>query len=158
MSDNDSDVDLDDYNDFDPILDNLLERDEEIDIQNNEDEELIETFSEKQQLTEKDNQTTIDQLAKYSCQSRKIMIVQNDERITSNILQRYEIAQIIAGRARQIEKNTRVFTDCSGLTDPIEMAKKELYDRKCPLFIHRYVGEGYYEEWDPKVMTLSEFS
>ena len=79
-------------------------------------------------------------------------ITKNDDKITSNILTIYEITELIGIRATQISKGAPVFTDIEYLNDPIEMAKKEIINNKCPLYVKRYIGLDKYELWDPNTM------
>lgn len=107
----------------------------------------------------------VDTIAKTSRDHRKVIIVEPNDRITSNVLQLMEASNIIAKRAAQIEQDARVFTDVTGLHDPIEMAKKELKDRKCPLILRRRIcrkptQDGNFdvicEDWNVREMTLPE--
>lgn len=81
------------------------------------------------------------------------IIVKSENRITSNILSIYEFIELISVRSSQITNGSYVFTDINGLSDPIEMAKKELLDNKCPLYVKRYIGLNKYELWSPNVMS-----
>lgn len=81
------------------------------------------------------------------------VIVKSENRITSNILSIYEFIELISVRSSQITNGSYVFTDINGLSDPIEMAKKELLDNKCPLYVKRYIGLNKYELWSPNVMS-----
>jgi DNA-directed RNA polymerase subunit K/omega len=82
-----------------------------------------------------------------------------EERVTSHCLQRPEAAYIIAIRAEQIAKHPTAFTDIAGLHDPVAIAFKELFERRCPLTLRRPVGLGpagerLVEEWNVREMTL----
>ena len=81
------------------------------------------------------------------------IIVKSDNRITSNILSIYEYIELISIRASQISNGSYVFTDVAGYSDPIEMAKKELIDNRCPLYVKRGVGMNRFELWSPNVMS-----
>jgi DNA-directed RNA polymerase I, II, and III subunit RPABC2 len=37
--------------------------------------------------------------------------------------------------------------ELEGLTDPIQIAKKELRERRIPLMVRRYLPDGSYEDW-----------
>lgn len=82
-----------------------------------------------------------------------ITICPPDERRTSHRLGQAEMTAALIYRATQIEKNPKVFTDVTGLTDPIEMAKKEFRDRKCPLTLRRFISPTYCEEWNVNEMV-----
>ena len=79
-------------------------------------------------------------------------IVNSEDRITSNIITIYEITELIGIRSTQISQGSPIFTDVKNLTNPIEMAKKEILDNKCPLYIKRHIGLDKYELWDPNTM------
>ena len=80
-------------------------------------------------------------------------IVQSDDKITSDILTIYELVELISIRGTQIANGSYVFTDVTNISDPIEMAKKEIMDNKCPLYIKRFIGLDRYELWCPNVMS-----
>lgn len=93
----------------------------------------------------------------------EIIVVDPEERITSNIITDPEFTEATGIRAAQIEQGTPVFTDVTGLTDPIKMAHKEFYDRKNPLILERVIeqrGYTYYvEHWIVREMTyLSRYA
>jgi DNA-directed RNA polymerase subunit K/omega len=79
-------------------------------------------------------------------------IVKDEQRITSDVLSKYELVELINIRATQISKGNRVFTDITGLRDPVSMAKKEIYDNQCPLLVKRHLGNNLYEIWNPNEM------
>ena len=81
------------------------------------------------------------------------IIVKSENRITSNILSIYEYIELISIRASQISNGSYVFTDVAGYSDPIEMAKKELIDNRCPLYVKRGIGMNRFELWSPNVMS-----
>ena len=37
--------------------------------------------------------------------------------------------------------------DVEGMTDPLQIAAKELQEKKIPLVVRRYLPDGYYEDW-----------
>lgn len=43
--------------------------------------------------------------------------------------------------------NAPVLVDLEGETDPLQIAMKELAQRKVPLVIRRYLPDGSYEDW-----------
>lgn len=85
------------------------------------------------------------------------IFVHPDNRITDSMMNDFEITAVINERAKQIENDAGnlCFTDTTGLSDPIEMAKKELLDKKCPLDLLRPVGP-YWERWHVNEMTISK--
>lgn len=85
-------------------------------------------------------------------ESKIQFIIKSDDKITSNILTIYEMTELIGIRATQISQGAPVFVDIEYISDPIEMAKKEIINNKCPLYIKRYIGLDRYELWDPNIM------
>ena len=85
---------------------------------------------------------------------KSIIIVAPEKRITSDIMTVAEYCEVVGNRAKHIEnsKNFVVFTDVEGETDPIEMAKKEIKDKRCPLSIVRMYGEKIGEIWEVNEM------
>lgn len=101
----------------------------------------------------------VDQVLRAGNRHHVVVVVPEDERVTDCRLQRGEMALVVAVRASQIAKGSAVFTDVGGLRDPVEMAKKELYDRQCPLVLRRAVGatpagEPVVEDWCVRTMVL----
>ncbi|KAL5765129.1 hypothetical protein ACOSP7_017439 [Xanthoceras sorbifolium] len=68
-------------------------------------------------------------------------------RKTSKFMTKYERARILGTRALQISMNAPVMVELEGETDPLEIAMKELRERKIPFTIRRYLPDGSYEEW-----------
>jgi len=92
---------------------------------------------------------------------KTIILVSDDERITDNKVQLSEAARLIAVMAYHFSKYPRTFTNCTGIDNPIDIAKKHYHDRKIPLKIRRKIGqlnihEEIYEQWDPNEMILPD--
>ncbi|CAN6484950.1 unnamed protein product [Victoria cruziana] len=68
-------------------------------------------------------------------------------RKTSKFMTKYERARILGTRALQISMNAPVMVELNGETDPLEIAMKELRERKIPFTIRRYLPDGSYEDW-----------
>ncbi|OTA59972.1 RNA polymerase Rpb6 [Hypoxylon sp. EC38] len=43
--------------------------------------------------------------------------------------------------------NAPVLVDLEGESDPLQIAIKELREKKIPLIVRRYLPDGYYEDW-----------
>jgi len=71
----------------------------------------------------------------------------NRERITTPYLTKYERARVLGTRALQISMNAPVLVPLDGETDALEIAVKELSQRKIPLIIRRYLPDGSFEDW-----------
>ncbi|ANZ75662.1 BA75_02328T0 [Komagataella pastoris] len=79
--------------------------------------------------------------------SNKELAIRKEERTTTPYLTKYERARILGTRALQISMNAPVLVDIEGETDPLQIAMKELSQRKIPLVIRRYLPDGSYEDW-----------
>ncbi|KAF9643848.1 RNA polymerase Rpb6 [Thelephora ganbajun] len=71
----------------------------------------------------------------------------NKVRITTRYLTKYERARILGTRALQISMNAPVLVPLDGETDALQIAIKELSQRKIPLIIRRYLPDGSFEDW-----------
>ncbi|KID79550.1 DNA-directed RNA polymerases I, II, and III subunit [Metarhizium brunneum] len=69
------------------------------------------------------------------------------DRTTTPYMTKYERARILGTRALQISMNAPVLVDLEGETDPLQIAIKELREKKIPLIVRRYMPDGYYEDW-----------
>lgn len=100
-----------------------------------------------------------DPLLHMSNKPRTVHIVADELRVTDSRLQLAEAAYIRAVRAAQIARSATHFVDAQGLHDPVAIAHKELFERRCPLKLRRVVGTGptgdlFVEEWNVREMTL----
>jgi len=88
----------------------------------------------------------------------------NKIRITTPYLTKYERARILGTRALQIRwvflrsvrkelyidyrsMNAPILVPAEGESDPLQIAIKELAQRKIPLVIRRYLPDGSFEDW-----------
>jgi len=69
------------------------------------------------------------------------------ERITTPYMTKYEKARILGTRALQISMNALVLVELEGETDSLDIARKELSQKKIPLIIRRYLPDNTYEDW-----------
>lgn len=74
--------------------------------------------------------------------------VDKSKRITTRFLTKYERARVLGTRALQISMNAPVMVDIGGETDPLQIARKELLEKKIPMIIRRYLPDGSYEDWN----------
>jgi DNA-directed RNA polymerase I, II, and III subunit RPABC2 len=77
----------------------------------------------------------------------KELAVPKEERNTTPYMTKYERARVLGTRALQISMNAPVLVDLEGETDPLQIAMKELTQKKLPLVIRRYLPDGSYEDW-----------
>lgn len=74
--------------------------------------------------------------------------IKKEDRITPNRLFKYEKARILGVRASQIDRNAPIMVDIDGEVSSLEIAKKELVEKKIPLIIQRVHENGDYENWN----------
>eukprot|EP00887_Chlorella_sp_A99_P003577 scaffold7.g3577.t1 len=77
-------------------------------------------------------------------------------RITTRYLTKYEKARVLGTRALQISMNAPVMVDVGTETDPLEIAYKELREKKIPFTIRRYLPDGSYEDWSLDELIIPE--
>ncbi len=133
------------------IIDNLddeLEKDkEEEEVEDEEDEEDEEEMSEYFESSvvpvqeTKSFLSTLDEITNDQSKNRK----------TLPILSKYEKAKIIGIRAQQISMGSYVYLDSlRGMTNPLDIAKEELRQKRTPLIVRRAVPGrkgNTFEDW-----------
>ncbi|KAL8162511.1 hypothetical protein V2J09_014000 [Rumex salicifolius] len=77
-------------------------------------------------------------------------------RKTSKFMTKYERARILGTRALQISMNAPVMVELEGETDPLEIAMKELRQKKIPFTIRRYLPDGSYEDWGVDELVVED--
>ncbi|KAF8425714.1 RNA polymerase, subunit omega/K/RPB6, partial [Tirmania nivea] len=75
------------------------------------------------------------------------LAVPKDKRTTTPYMTKYERARLLGTRALQISMNAPVLVDLEGETDPLQIALKELSQKKIPLVVRRFLPDGHYEDW-----------
>jgi len=73
-----------------------------------------------------------------------------EKRFTSPIMTKFERAKILGIRAQQISMSAPIMVEYGDETDPVEIAKKELREKKIPLIILRRLPDNTYEKWSVK--------
>ncbi|CAG2065207.1 unnamed protein product [Timema podura] len=73
--------------------------------------------------------------------------VAKSKRITTRYMTKYERARVLGTRALQIAMCAPVMVELEGETDPLQIAMKELKQRKIPIIIRRYLPDNSYEDW-----------
>ncbi|GMH36018.1 hypothetical protein BSKO_03886 [Bryopsis sp. KO-2023] len=68
-------------------------------------------------------------------------------KVTTRYMTKYERARVLGTRALQISMNAPVMVELDGESDPLEIALKELKQKKIPFTIRRYLPDGSYEDW-----------
>jgi DNA-directed RNA polymerase I, II, and III subunit RPABC2 len=130
---------------------------DQVDYGSDNDEQSVRELDDIPELYESNPETILKERYIYKPEVRKeIIYVTPENSITSEIMTRYEYTEIISIRAKQIEDGGPCFTSIENLTDPIDMAEKEMRDRMCPLDITRMLSEYVGELWHANEMGFTE--
>lgn len=70
-----------------------------------------------------------------------LKVVKPEDRKTRNIISLFEYAEALAARSKQIEEGSDFFIELNGQITPLEIAKEEILQKKCPLAIKRLYGD-----------------
>ncbi|KAI8101522.1 hypothetical protein M9435_001627 [Picochlorum sp. BPE23] len=80
----------------------------------------------------------------------------NAVRITTRYLTKYEKARVLGTRALQLSMNAPPMVEVEGETDPLEIAYKELREKKIPFIIRRYLPDSSFEDWKLDELIIHE--
>lgn len=122
------------------------EREEEEDEEPAEEDDMSEYFESNiiPAYEDKENKTFLSTLEEVTNQNTK-------NRRTLAILSKYEKAKIIGIRAQQISMGSNIYLDnVHGYTNPLDIAKEELRQKRTPLIVRRnVVGKKgvIHEDW-----------
>uniref|UniRef100_T1GRK6 RPB6 homolog n=1 Tax=Megaselia scalaris TaxID=36166 RepID=T1GRK6_MEGSC len=67
--------------------------------------------------------------------------VPKNKRITTKYMTKYERARVLGTRALQIAMCAPIMVELEGETDPLQIAMKELKQRKIPIIIRRFLPD-----------------
>ncbi|KAH7645504.1 DNA-directed RNA polymerases I, II, and III subunit RPABC2 [Dermatophagoides farinae] len=81
---------------------------------------------------------------------------QNVKKITTPYMTKYERARVLGTRALQIAMCAPIMVELEGETDPLQIAMKELKERKIPLIIRRFLPDGSYEDWGIDELIIND--
>ncbi|XP_037949311.1 DNA-directed RNA polymerases I, II, and III subunit RPABC2-like [Teleopsis dalmanni] len=80
--------------------------------------------------------------------------VPKSKRITTKYMTKYERARVLGTRALQIAMCAPIMVELEGETDPLQIAMKELKQKKIPIIIRRYLPDHSYEDWSIDELTI----
>ncbi|GAX81187.1 hypothetical protein CEUSTIGMA_g8620.t1 [Chlamydomonas eustigma] len=89
-------------------------------------------------------------------EGQEAMVLSDRPRITTRYMTKYEKARVLGTRALQISMNAPVMVQLSGETDPLDIAMKELREKKIPFTIRRYLPDGSFEDWRTDELILQD--
>jgi hypothetical protein len=88
--------------------------------------------------------------------TKTLIIMDPTNRITKEYMTKFEYTEVISQRAKQIENGGESFTDVTDISDPLEIAKKEIFDKKCPLSVRRHLTFDICEQWDINELSIPD--
>jgi DNA-directed RNA polymerases I, II, and III subunit RPABC2 len=154
-----SDEDFEDFDDEGEELEyeeDEAEREDEEDALDDTEEGEEEVLDEVEAVEEPKAAETLEDI--FEGQSGIIYEEYMKVNITSKRMTHYEMEELIGIRAKMIEDGDKVYTDITGLKDPIKMAERELYARRCPIKLKREIDQKgnvvYIEVWNVREMDL----
>lgn len=149
--------------DFIDVEDNEVIADESFDTLLKKDKSQSESEDSQAGEFDDDVEFSFQDIRKISNHIKEIIIVKPENRITSNVMSKFEMTEYVSIRTAQIAEYNNCMVDITGLDDPVNMAKRELMQRKCPLMLRRSIGRRlikgeyvqHYEDWNPAEMTFA---
>ncbi|CAF0993024.1 unnamed protein product [Didymodactylos carnosus] len=78
------------------------------------------------------------------------------KRITTPYMTKYERARVLGTRALQIAMCAPLMVEPDGETDPLQIAMRELKEKKIPMIIRRYLPDGSYEDWSIDELVITD--
>ncbi|CAF2961099.1 unnamed protein product [Rotaria sp. Silwood2] len=124
----------------------------------NEDEQDVDgdqnTQTDKQQLQGDDRMEILNEDDVNGPQSG--MRTDPSKRITTPYMTKYERARVLGTRALQIAMCAPLMVEPDGETDPLQIAMRELKEKKIPIIIRRYLPDGSYEDWSIDELTITD--
>lgn len=157
MSDDEIDLAFDD---FDVEIKSVDGGDEPRDATDDEDEVDIDDLEEDEDAGKKTNSLfrgPYDHVKYKFLEQKKVkerLVVPPEERRTSHRLSMAEKTNLIGIRASHIEKGAPIYVDIDNITDILDIAKKELREKKFPFLLERKINDFEVEYWDPNKMTI----
>lgn len=78
------------------------------------------------------------------------------KRITTPYMTKYERARVLGTRALQIAMCAPLMVEPDGETDPLQIAMRELKEKKIPMIVRRYLPDGSFEDWSIEELILTD--
>lgn len=78
------------------------------------------------------------------------------KRTTTPYMTKYERARVLGTRALQIAMCAPLMVEPDGETDPLQIAMRELKEKKIPMIIRRYLPDGSYEDWSIQELVITD--
>jgi DNA-directed RNA polymerase I, II, and III subunit RPABC2 len=123
----------------------------------NDDFEEESVLEEQEEDEEEDEQLVEEPLQKKVMSKEKVYDqLYHAAHVTTNRLSKYEKARIIGVRAAMIADGAGTLVDPGDLINPIDIARKELAENKCPLMIRRPIPSRNHKKPNYEYRRVSE--
>ncbi|CAF0954894.1 unnamed protein product [Brachionus calyciflorus] len=127
------------------------------------DDEGFDDFQEEEEEFNEEDQEVLDDLAEYEAEAVEILaqdqvshMITREKRITTPYMTKYERARVLGTRALQISMCAPIMVELEHETDPLEIAKKELKEKKIPFIIQRQLPDGSCELWPVQELIITD--
>jgi len=134
-------------------IDDDLDEDEFVEDDQDLDEDQR-TRANQQQLQVDDRMEIVNEDDLAATQSG--MRTDPSKRITTPYMTKYERARVLGTRALQIAMCAPLMVEPDGETDPLQIAMRELKEKKIPMIIRRYLPDGSFEDWSIDELILTD--
>lgn len=149
--DEESDIESDAESEVEEIEE---EEEDDIDQSNKEDEDNED--NEEEEETEEDKIIVIpkrNMIQTVQKEDSNVIIVAPENRLTSEYMTIYEYSKVVGTRATHISEGAPLYIDPSGISSALEIAKKEIDMKLCPLVVVRQTRNKRVEIWEVNEMT-----
>jgi DNA-directed RNA polymerase I, II, and III subunit RPABC2 len=150
-----------------------IETDDEEEPESEEDDDDEEDIDHLAGLDEKANTLTkqfdvvVDPATVAAANAKSSSVIEyqtpNEYRITSDCLNYPEFVNLIGIRTTHISAGAVPYVNIDGMSDPREMALKEMMEGKCPFLLKRYITgtssstpKIVFELWNPNEMIIND--
>lgn len=148
--------DEDEEEDEDEIEEVKKEEDEEEDDEE-EDETVFDDLVENND-GETNDEIKVEELYNEPIRTERIIIISKPEnRITSDFMTKQEYTEALSTRIMQLEQEQIAFVDISDLSNPVDIAKREIAMKKCPLILRRHLGSKIVDVDEEDNISLTNF-
>lgn len=149
------DGDYDDYDGGDGGMEDVLDEDEYLDEEQDPDQDDEQRTQSNQRQTQGDERMEIFNEEDLVGTQAGVQ-VDPSKRITTPYMTKYERARVLGTRALQIAMCAPLMVEPDGETDPLQIAMRELKEKKIPMIIRRYLPDGSCEDWSVDELIVTD--
>ena len=114
--------------------------DEEHDYEDDISEDIDEDIDIDEDEDEVEEEEEVDEFVEHQVNNDlTVVIIPPNERVTSDLLNKFEVAAVVGARATQIADGDECFVETNENDTAINIAKRELDENRCPMCIEREI-------------------